>query len=77
MLLKYKIYQNTLSPETINNLENAVLNENTQWIFNRYAAYKNPAYLVSEETKRSITSFRHSVFQNGKMLYRDMYDLFK
>jgi hypothetical protein len=34
-------------------------------------------YNVSDELKKNINSFRHPVFQSGKLLDREMYDLFK
>jgi hypothetical protein len=75
--LTYKIINNLLTHEQEDLLESSVLNGNTQWIFNRFTAYKHSAYGVSDELKRNINSFRHAVFQNGKMLDRDMFDLFK
>jgi hypothetical protein len=73
----YKIIPNLLSKEQEDLLESSVLNENTQWIFNRFAAYKSPAYGVSDDSKKAISSFRHAVYQNGKMLDREMFDMFK
>ena len=74
---RYKIYHNDLPKDVVDTLELSVLNENTQWIFNRFAAYKNNAYGIGDDLKKHISSFRHAVFQNGKMLDRDMFDLFK
>jgi hypothetical protein len=73
----YKIVENLLTEEQQNLLEASVLNANTQWIFNRFSAYTSNAYNVSDEAKRNISSFRHPVYQNGKMLDREMYDVFK
>lgn len=73
----YKIVENLLTKEQENILENCVLNENTQWIFNRFAAYKSSAYGISDEVKRNISSFRHVVFQNGIMYDQSMFDAFK
>ena len=73
----YKIINNLIEPEYVDLLESSVLNSNTSWIFNRYAAYTGNAYNVSDELKKNINSFRHPVFQSGKLLDREMYDLFK
>lgn len=73
----YKITENLLTKEQEDALESSVLNERTQWIFNRYAAYKNSAYNVSDETKRNISSFRHEVYRNGVMVDKEMFNLFK
>ena len=63
----YRIVNNLLSEEEENILERSVLNGRTQWIFNRYAAYIDNAYNVNDETKKHISSFRHSVYQNNTM----------
>lgn len=73
----YKIVENLISSEHQDLLESSVLNENTQWIFNRFAAYKNKAYNVSDDVKKNISSFRHVVLQNGIIHDRQMFDLFK
>lgn len=48
----YKIINNLLTYSEQDILESAILNENTQWIFNRFAAYKNKSYDVSDATKK-------------------------
>lgn len=73
----YKIIENIVPLDKQDLLESSVLNENTEWIFNRFAAYKNKAYNVTDDSKRSINSFRHAVFQNGRILDREMFDHFK
>ena len=73
----YKITENLLTKEHEDALESSVLNERTQWIFNRYAAYKGAAYHVSDDAKRNISSFRHVVCQNGTALDKEMFDTFK
>jgi hypothetical protein len=73
----YKIIENLISKEYEDFLESAVLNEKVNWVFNRFAAYKNSAYNVSDELKKNISSFRHVVYQNGMMQDREMFDKFK
>lgn len=73
----YKIIKNLLTPEEETFLENSILNSKTQWLFNRYNAYKDGAYGVSQELRNNITSFRHSVFQGGVMYDKELYDIFK
>lgn len=73
----YKIINNLLTPEHEDALEASVLNGNTQWIFNRFTAYKHNSYGVSDEMKKNINSFRHPILQNGNIFDRELYDLFK
>lgn len=75
--MTHKIINNLLTHDQEDLLESSVLNENTQWLFNRFTAYKHSAYGVSDELKKNINSFRHPVFQSNKMIDREMYDLFK
>lgn len=73
----YNIIKDLLTKEEQTLLENSILNGNTHWIFNRFTAYKNSSYNVSDELKRNISSFRHSVFQNGQMCDKYVYDIFR
>jgi hypothetical protein len=76
-MIPYTIHKDLFSSEQVDRFESSVLNEHTQWIFNRYAAYKGPAYNVSEDIRKKNTGFRHVIFMAGKMIDRDMYDIFK
>lgn len=73
----YKIVRNFLSEDEKLFLENSILNAKTNWLFNRYNAYTDKAYGVSDEMKRNITSFRRPVFQNFIILDKEIYNTFK
>jgi hypothetical protein len=71
----YKIINDLITADEQDILENSLLNENTSWIFNRFAAYKNTSYNVSDETKKKMNSFRHVIF-NGEIQDKDLFDKF-
>lgn len=71
----YKIINDLLTAEEQDILENSVLNEYTSWNFNRFAAYKHPAFNISNNTKKHINSFRHLIF-DGEIKDKELFDKF-
>jgi hypothetical protein len=73
----YKIINNLLSAAEQDFIESEILNDQTQWVLNRFCAYKNSAYNVSQEYIKSLKSLRHVIFNNNSIVDNRLFDIVK
>ena len=73
----YKIINNLLSDIEQHVIETEILSEKTHWVLNRFCAYKNNEYGVSQEYIKSMKSLRHVIFQNNDIVDNRLFDIVK
>jgi hypothetical protein len=72
----FQIIDNLLSDTEKDIIETEILSEKTQWVLNRFAAYKNSSYGVDQEYIRNMKSLRHVIF-NGGIIDTRLFNLVK